>query len=227
MSPYGRDSTWSSGRIASPSGPASWRRAAAAAVGVEVGVPSAPARCVAVGSAPGSRGSVGDRARRRRVGGRLVLAVARPTSRVGVQRRGGLPSASRRTASSSAGSTTQVTGAVAGWPPKSTRERSRPPWASVWVQPVRSSSEPSSRRRRLVAQRDHHARRRRLGCGASRHQRQEGAGPAVGDPSRGRPGSRRGRARRTSRRPARRRRAEPARDAELYGASRRARARRS
>ena len=147
MSPYGSDMTWSSGRIASPSlasqACAAWAAActtgssSSRSSGLSASLSSGSAVGVSVGCSVGVLLADG-------VLGRLVLAVLLAACRLAASDLGGLPSASRRTASMSAGSTTQVTVRSPELAPKSTSERSRPPWERVWVQLARSSSEPSS-----------------------------------------------------------------------------------
>ena len=111
---------------------------------------------------------------------------ASPTLRLGSSDRGGLPSASRRTASSSAGSTTQVTVRSPELAPKSTSERSRPPWARRLGPAGEVVDRAVVGVEELVAQRDHDRRRLLAGPGVG-HQREERAGPAVGGRRRGRP----------------------------------------
>ena len=102
----------------------------------------------------GAFGGVGRRPRGWRLGpGSPVLGPALFLGRSsGPSERGGLPAASARTASGTAGSTSQVIGRDPAEAPKSTIERSRPPGESARVQAGTSVRRPSrvnvTRRRR-------------------------------------------------------------------------------
>ena len=148
-----------------------------------------------------SVGRLGRSGARRRVRGRLVLAVRpAPACRLGASDRGGLPAASRRTASTQRRVDQPGHGAVAGrW------RRSRPasgagrPGTRVWVQLARSASEPSAAWTSWCRSGITTA----VGCWPSRvggDQREEGAGPAVGEQVAALRSLDRARARRTSRR---------------------------